>query len=34
LQNGMIITLDASEEFEYNGIAVTVIPLYRWLLAP
>ncbi|MBN1279838.1 MAG: ATP-binding protein [Chlorobiaceae bacterium] len=34
LQHGVIITLDASEEFKYNGIAVTVTPLYRWLLMP
>jgi len=34
LQHGVIITLDASEKFEYNGIAVTVTPLYRWLLMP
>jgi len=32
LRNGLIITLDSSEEFELNGIKVSVVPLYRWLL--
>ena len=32
LPHGVIITLDESESFEYDGIAITVIPLYRWLL--
>jgi predicted AAA+ superfamily ATPase len=32
LQEGLIITLDATEEFEVNGIKVTAVPLYRWLL--
>ncbi|NTW84456.1 MAG: ATP-binding protein, partial [Chlorobiaceae bacterium] len=34
LRHGTIITLNGSEEFEQNGIAVTVMPLYRWLLQP
>jgi predicted AAA+ superfamily ATPase len=34
LRHGTIITLNGSEEFEQNGIAVTVLPLYRWLLQP
>lgn len=33
LKNGLIITLDSSEEFELNGIKVSVVPLYRWLLS-
>ena len=33
LRQGVIVTLDESEEFEHNGISVTVIPLYHWLLA-
>ena len=33
LQNGLIITLDSSEEFDLNGVEVNVMPLYRWLLA-
>jgi predicted AAA+ superfamily ATPase len=28
----LIITLDSMEEFTENGVAVKVIPLYRWLL--
>lgn len=32
LQEGLIITLEATEEFEVDGIRVTVVPLYRWLL--
>lgn len=34
LTHGVIITLDESEAFEHDGIAVTLIPLYRWLLLP
>jgi len=34
LRRGLIVTLNGSEEFEQNGIAVTVMPLYRWLLQP
>lgn len=33
LLNGLIITLDSSEEFELNGIKVSVVPLYHWLLS-
>lgn len=33
LQEGFIITLDAMEEFEVDGIKVMVIPLYHWLLS-
>jgi len=29
---GLIITLNGAEEFDHLGRAVTVIPLYRWLL--
>jgi|GEM_PF-5736585 hypothetical protein len=29
---GKIITLDSSEAFELNGINISVVPLYRWLL--
>lgn len=29
---GKIITLDSSEELELNGIMVSVVPRYRWLL--
>ncbi len=32
LRSGLIITLNGAEEFEHQGIAVTVMPLYRWLL--
>ncbi|MEI6639722.1 MAG: DUF4143 domain-containing protein [Chlorobium sp.] len=32
LRRGLIITLNGSEEFEHHGIAVTVMPLWRWLL--
>lgn len=32
LRNGLIITLDNSDEFELNGIRIRVVPLYRWLL--
>ncbi|TLU88500.1 MAG: ATP-binding protein [Chlorobium sp.] len=32
LRHGTIITLNGSEEFEQNGITVSVTPLYRWLL--
>jgi len=32
LRRDLIITLNGSEEFEHHGIAVTVMPLYRWLL--
>jgi len=34
LRHAVIVTHDASEEIEHNGIAVSVIPLYRWLLLP
>ena len=34
LQHGLIVTLDNSEEFELNGVKVSVVPLYRWLLEP
>lgn len=34
LPHGLIITLDGSETLEHEGIAVTVMPLYRWLLLP
>jgi uncharacterized protein len=32
LKQGLIITLDNSNEFEQNGVMVTTMPLYRWLL--
>ncbi|MFZ4525127.1 MAG: hypothetical protein ACOYOE_06150 [Chlorobium sp.] len=32
LRRGLIITLNGSEDFEHHGIAVTVMPLWRWLL--
>ncbi len=32
LKQGLIITLDDSNEFEHNGVMVTTMPLYRWLL--
>ena len=32
LHEGLIITLESSEEFEVDEIRVTVVPLYRWLL--
>ena len=32
LQKGLVITLDSSETFELNGVKVSVVPLYRWLL--
>ena len=32
LHRCLIITLNGSEEFEHHGIAVTVMPLWRWLL--
>ena len=32
LRSGLIITLNGAEEFEHHGIAVTIMPLYRWLL--
>jgi hypothetical protein len=32
LQQGLIVTLDATEEFEVDGIRVRVMPLSRWLL--
>jgi predicted AAA+ superfamily ATPase len=32
LPRGLIITFNGSEEFEHKGIAVQVMPLYRWLL--
>ena len=34
LQHGLIVTLDSSEEFELNGVKVSVVPIYRWLLEP
>ena len=33
LDEGLIITLDGSEELELNGIRVRMVPLYRWLLS-
>ena len=32
LKQGLIITLEDSNEFEHNGIMMTTMPLYRWLL--
>lgn len=32
LKQGMIVTLDSQEEFELNGVKISVVPLYRWLL--
>ena len=32
LKQGLIITLDNSNEFEQNGVMVTTMPLYSWLL--
>jgi hypothetical protein len=32
LQSGLIVTLDSAEEIELNGIKISVVPLYRWLL--
>lgn len=34
LQHGLVVTLDSSEEFELNGVKISVMPLYRWLLEP
>jgi hypothetical protein len=32
LSRGLIITLDAAEEFEAAGVKVSIVPLWRWLL--
>lgn len=33
LKTGLVVTLDSSEAFELNGINISVVPLYRWLLS-
>jgi predicted AAA+ superfamily ATPase len=33
LRHGLIITFDTAEELEVDGVKVTIMPLYRWLLA-
>jgi len=32
LMQGLIITAEPAEELEVDGVKVTVLPLYRWLL--
>lgn len=34
LRKGVIVTLGGAESFDHDGIGVTVVPLYRWLLQP
>ncbi|MBM2837989.1 MAG: hypothetical protein HW415_614 [Deltaproteobacteria bacterium] len=31
-KEGLIITGDTAEELEQDGVAITMLPLYRWLL--
>ncbi len=33
LRHGLIITFDTAEELEVDGVKVTIMPLYHWLLA-
>ncbi len=33
LRHGLIITFDTAEELEVDGVKVTIMPLYLWLLA-
>ena len=33
LQKGLIITRDSSEELDLNGIKISIVPLFRWLLS-
>jgi len=33
LRQGLIVTFDTAEELEVEGVKVTIMPLYRWLLA-